>query len=85
MSENIIQLNEAAIKGELKDLVRNSVEETLNALLDYETDELINADRYERTGDRQVSWPWRNNISLDNRRLLTIIPIRAGAAFRSPA
>ena len=34
MSDDIIQLNEAAIKGELKNLVRNSVEETLNALLD---------------------------------------------------
>jgi hypothetical protein len=30
-------------KGELKDLVKNSVEETLNALLDHEADELINA------------------------------------------
>ena len=53
MSDNIIQLNEAAIKGELKDLVKNSVEETLNALLDHEADELINAERYERSGDRK--------------------------------
>ena len=53
MSDNIIQLNEAAIKGELKDLVKNSVEETLNALLDHEADELINAERYERSGERQ--------------------------------
>ena len=53
MSENIIQLNEAAIKGELKELVKNSVEETLNALLDHEADELVKAERYERTGDRQ--------------------------------
>ena len=41
MSENIIQLNEAAIKGELRDLVKNSVEETLNALLEHEADELV--------------------------------------------
>ena len=34
MSDNILQWNEAAIKGELKDLVKNSVEETLNALLE---------------------------------------------------
>ena len=53
MSENIIQLNEAAIKGELRDLVKNSVEETLNALLDHEADELVNAERYERSGDRK--------------------------------
>lgn len=52
MSDNIIQLNEAAIKGELKDLVKNSVEETLNALLNHEADELVNAERYERSGER---------------------------------
>jgi|GEM_PF-3935544 len=32
MSDNIIQLNEDLIKNNLKDLVRDSVEETLNAL-----------------------------------------------------
>ena len=32
MSEKIIQLNEEAVKTELKDLVRKSVEETLNEL-----------------------------------------------------
>lgn len=53
MSDNIIQLNEDLIKNNLKDLVRSSVEETLNALLDHEADELVNADRYERTGDRK--------------------------------
>ncbi len=40
MSDNIIQLNEDLIKHDLKDLVRSSVEETLNALLDREADEL---------------------------------------------
>ena len=53
MSDNIIQLNEAAIKGELRDLVKNSVEETLNALLEHEADELVNAERYERSGSRK--------------------------------
>ena len=42
MSGNIIQLNEDLIKNNLKDLVRDSVEETLNALLDHEADELVN-------------------------------------------
>jgi len=47
MSNNIIQLNEQLIKSKLKELVRNSVEETLNALLDKEADELLNAEKYE--------------------------------------
>ena len=37
----------------MKDLVKNSVEDTLNALLDHEADELVNAERYERSGDRK--------------------------------
>ena len=53
MSDNIIQLNEEIIKTELKDLVRSSVEETLNALLDKEADELVNAEKYERSTNRQ--------------------------------
>ena len=53
MSDNFIQLNEDLIKHDLKDLVRNSVEETLNALLDKEADELVNAKKYECSSDRQ--------------------------------
>ena len=53
MSEKITQLNEGLIKSDLKDLVRNSVEETLKALLDYEADELVNAKKYERSSDRK--------------------------------
>jgi len=34
MSKEIIQLNEGAIKEELRELVRGSVEETLNSLLE---------------------------------------------------
>lgn len=33
MSEKIVQLNEEVIKGQIKELVRGSVEETLNELL----------------------------------------------------
>ena len=53
MSKNIIQLNEEAVKGELKELVRKSVEETLNELLDKEAEELTGAARYERNEARQ--------------------------------
>lgn len=52
MSEKIIQLNEAVIKQELGELVRDSVEKTLNELLDQEADRLTNARRYERSEER---------------------------------
>ena len=39
MSTPIIQLNEESVKSELKELVRHSVEETLNELLNKEAEE----------------------------------------------
>ena len=53
MSDNIIQLNQDLIHTELKDLVKNSVEETLNAMLDAEADKLVQAERYARDEQRQ--------------------------------
>ena len=49
---DIIQLNQAEIKSQLGDLVRQSVEETLNAMLDAEADQITQAHRYERTEKR---------------------------------
>lgn len=43
MSEMIIQLNKEIIKGQLKELVRCSVEETLNELLEAEAEKLNQA------------------------------------------
>ena len=54
MSGNIIQLNEQFIHNELKTIVKNSVEETLNALLDAEADKLVQAERYARDQARKV-------------------------------
>ena len=45
MSEKIVQLNEEIIKGPLKELVRGSVEETLNELLEKEAEPLTQAAR----------------------------------------
>ena len=53
MSGNIIQLNEQFIHNELKTIVKNSVEETLNALLDAEADKLVKAERYARDQTRK--------------------------------
>ena len=53
MSEKIVQLNEEIIKGQIKELVRGSVEETLNELLEKEAESLTQAARYERSEVRQ--------------------------------
>lgn len=49
---NIIQVNEEKIKGELGELVRKTVEEMLNKMLDAEADEITQAHKYERTESR---------------------------------
>jgi putative transposase len=51
--EKIIQFNESAIQGHLSEMVRASVEETLNQMLDVEADRLCNADKYQRSEARQ--------------------------------
>lgn len=46
--EKIIQLNEKVIRNHLGEMVRNTVEETLNGMLDAEADRLCNAEKYQR-------------------------------------
>ena len=52
MSEKIVQLNEEIIKGQLKELVRGSVEETLNELLEKEAESLTQACKFRPNGVR---------------------------------
>ncbi len=49
----IIQIDEESIREHLGEIVRGTVEETLNALLDEEAERLCNAKRYERTEARK--------------------------------
>jgi len=49
----VIRIDDARIRSHLDHVVRGTVEETLNALLDAEADRLCKARRYERTPARQ--------------------------------
>ena len=49
----VIQIDEDQIQQHLGDLVRDTVEDTLNKLLDAEAEQLCNAARYERTEARK--------------------------------
>ena len=53
MPGNVVRIDEERIKDHLGRIVRGTVEETLNALLDAEADRLCNARRYERTEARR--------------------------------
>ena len=50
---NVITIDDERIKSHLERVVRGTVEETLNALLDAEADRLCNAQRYERSAARR--------------------------------
>ena len=52
MSNPIVSFDEDAVKSELRELVRKTVEETINAMLDEEADQLVGAAPYERTDGR---------------------------------
>ena len=51
-SRKIIQIDEEQVKDHLGEIVRGTVEETLNALLDEEAARLCRAKWYERTEER---------------------------------
>ncbi|MFL7867658.1 MAG: IS256 family transposase [Anaerolineales bacterium] len=48
----VIRIDESEIRGHLDEMVRGTVEETLNAMLDAEADEMCKAQRYEHSPDR---------------------------------
>ncbi len=50
--KRIISIDEGLVKSQLGEVVRETVEETLNKMLDAEADELCGAKRYERSVDR---------------------------------
>ena len=48
----VIRIDEGELRGHLDQMVRGTVEDTLNAMLEAEADELCGAQRYERSPDR---------------------------------
>ena len=85
MSEKIITLNEDAVKTELKDLVRKSVEETLNELLDSEAEELTGAAKYERNESRNGyrSGHYTRNLTTTSGNVKLSVPKLKGVPFET--
>ena len=85
MSEKIVQLNEEIIKSELKELVRGSVEETLNKLLEKEAEYLTQAARYERSESRQGyrSGHYDRNLTTTSGDVTLHIPRLKGVSFET--
>jgi putative transposase len=52
-SGKIIQIDEHLVQSQIKDVIKGTIEETLNIMLDAEADQLCNAGRYERSVERE--------------------------------
>ena len=85
MSEKIVQLNEEIIKGQLKELVRGIVEETLNELLEKEAESLTQAARYERSEARQGyrSGHYDRNLTTTSGDVTLHVPRLKGVSFET--
>ena len=85
MSKKIVQLNEEVIKSEIKELVRGSVEETLNELLEAEAEKLTQAARYERSEARQGyrSGHYDRNLTTTSGDVTLHIPRLKGISFET--
>ena len=85
MSKKIVQLNEEIIKGQLKGLVRSSVEATLNELLEKEAESLTQAARYERSEVRQDyrSGHYDRNLTTASGDVTLHMPRLKGVSFKT--
>ena len=85
MSEKIVQLNEEIIKGQIRELVRSSVEETLNELLEKEAESLTQAARYERSEARQGyrSGHYDRNLTTTSGDVTFHVPRLKGVSFET--
>ena len=83
MSEKSVRLNEEVIKGQIKELVRGSVEETLNELLEKETESLTQAARYERSEAQQGyrSGHYNRNLTTTTSDITLHVPLLKGVSF----
>ena len=83
--DKIIHLNEEVIKGQIKELVRGSVEETLNELLEAEADRLTQAARYERNEQRQGyrSGHYSRNLTTTAGDVTLKVPRLKGVPFET--
>ena len=86
MSEKIVQLNEELIKGQIKELVRSSVEETLNELLEKEAESLTQAARCERSEARQGGYRsgrYDRNLTTTSGDVTLHMPRLKGVSFET--
>ena len=85
MSDKIIQFDDAMFESKLDALVRIKVEQTINAMLDAEADEITGAARYERSGGRKAyrAGHYERKLTAKAGRLGLKVPKLKGEVFES--
>lgn len=85
MSQQILQVDQAMLETILDRMVRKSVEETLNAMLDAEADEITGAARYERSGERKAyrAGHYERDLTVKAGKMSLKVPKLKGAVFES--
>ena len=85
MSQQILQVDQAMLETTLDRMVRKSVEETLNAMLDAEADEITGAARYERSGERKAyrAGHYERDLTGKAGKMRLKVPKLKGAVFES--
>lgn len=83
MQAPIITLDEETLKAEMREVVRKTVEEVINGILDAQADELVNASRYERTDERQAyrSGHYTRGLLTQAGKIEVSVPKLRGARF----
>ena len=73
------------MKSDLRELVRKTVQETLNALLDEKADEMVGAERYERTAAREAyrSGHYERKLITTSGEVALDAPKLRGATFQT--
>ena len=85
MSQQILQVDQAMLETTLDRMVRKSVEETLNAMLDAEADEITGAARYERSGEWKAyrAGHYERDLTVKAGKMSLKVPKLKGAVFES--
>ena len=85
MPENIIQIDQNLLETRLDRLITEKMTQILNAMLDAEADEIANAARYERTGERRAyrAGHYERKLTAKAGRLELKVPKLKGAVFES--
>lgn len=85
MSNPIVSVDEESLKSDLKELVRKTVQDTINALLDEEAAEMVGAERYERTAEREAyrSGHYKRKLTTTAGEVELDVPKLRGATFQT--